>query len=350
LDKTYESYHVKPFEEKDISNLSVSGCFGRTRKELKGKIEKIKKIAGISNMYLSKEKDSLFLCGFSKTDCNTNQAEIWIEPSESDVDLSNTISFLLYEGFHHRKLHKLSVCVKEGDSGFIQALTAAKWTQEGILADHFYEHGHYGNGILYAMIETDFYHYSISLIPFLNGYLIMHTTNRAVIEISIIKEKEQVPGYIDETCGYKDKISEKNKIIQPQNNSLIYMSEKAYPYLIHASNQLFEYTIGLRTSFDLTFEYSDATDFQKQVWEATIQIPYGQTRTYAEIANRLRPNEKNSDLSLLSRAVGSALGKNPIMIAIPCHRVIGKDGKLKGFAGGLEVKDHLLSQEMLLRQ
>ena len=55
-------------------------------------------------------------------------------------------------------------------------------------------------------------------------------------------------------------------------------------------------------------------------------------------------------LASFREAVGSALGKNPIMIAIPCHRVIGKDGKLKGFAGGLEVKDHLLSQEMLLRQ
>ncbi len=353
MNKTEESFCVKQFDEEDIPRIAAARFLGRTRKETKIKIEKIKRFAGKGNMFVVQEKESFLLCGFSPVDIVTNQASIWIYPSDSELNstiVSNSsriISFLLYEGFYRRKLHKINFCINESNIALINLLKASKWKQEGILIDHLFEQDHYFNGILFAMIETDFHQYSISMIPFLNGYLIIQTTNTSVLSISIIKEREGVPSYIDEKCGYRDQISENNKIFRSKDNNLIFISENAYPYLIHASNQLFEYTRGVRTQFDLSFEYSGATEFQKQVWNATMQIPYGQTRTYAEIANQLRPNEKNSELSLLSRAVGTALGKNPIMIAIPCHRVIGKDGKLKGFAGGLEVKDYLLSHEML---
>ena len=80
------------------------------------------------------------------------------------------------------------------------------------------------------------------------------------------------------------------------------------------------------------------THFQKQVWEALLAIPFGETRSYAQIANQLG-NPK------ATRAVGAANGQNPIPIIVPCHRVIGANGKLTGFGGGLEIKDQLLSLE-----
>ena len=80
------------------------------------------------------------------------------------------------------------------------------------------------------------------------------------------------------------------------------------------------------------------TDFQKRVWEALIQIPYGETRTYKEIA-AAAGNPK------ASRAVGMANNRNPIPIIIPCHRVIGTNGSLTGYAGGLKVKEYLLKLE-----
>ncbi len=104
-----------------------------------------------------------------------------------------------------------------------------------------------------------------------------------------------------------------------------------------ACTQLTEYFHGQRVVFDLPLE-PQGTDFQKQVWEALGTIPYGQTRTYGQIAAQIgRPNA--------CRAVGMANRCNPIGIFIPCHRVIGKNGSLTGYAGGLDWKRTLLNLE-----
>ena len=104
-----------------------------------------------------------------------------------------------------------------------------------------------------------------------------------------------------------------------------------------AIKEIKEYLEGKRNSFDLPLE-PEGTEFQKMVWNVLREIPYGETRSYGEIA-KLIGNEK------ASRAVGMANNKNPIMIIIPCHRVIGVNGKLVGYAGGLDVKEKLLNME-----
>lgn len=102
-------------------------------------------------------------------------------------------------------------------------------------------------------------------------------------------------------------------------------------------NQLAEYFNGSRKEFTLTLN-PRGTDFQLKVWEELRQIPYGETRSYSEIAKRIG-NPKGQ------RAVGMANNKNPIGIIIPCHRVVGKNGDLVGYAGGLEYKERLLALE-----
>ncbi|MBL4661229.1 MAG: methylated-DNA--[protein]-cysteine S-methyltransferase [Alcanivoracaceae bacterium] len=101
--------------------------------------------------------------------------------------------------------------------------------------------------------------------------------------------------------------------------------------------QLDEYFAKQRTLFDLKLN-PQGTDFQRQVWKQLQKIEYGKTKYYAEIANEI-----NSPKA--ARAIGMANNKNPIPIIIPCHRVIGKNGSLTGFAGGLDVKQQLLSLE-----
>ena len=101
--------------------------------------------------------------------------------------------------------------------------------------------------------------------------------------------------------------------------------------------EIMEYLKGERTSFDITYEL-DGTAFQKKVWEELTKIPYGETRTYKEIAVAIgNPNA--------SRAVGMANNKNPLMMIVPCHRVIGANGKLVGYGGGLAMKRELLAME-----
>ena len=98
-----------------------------------------------------------------------------------------------------------------------------------------------------------------------------------------------------------------------------------------------EYLAGGRRSFDLPVRLA-GTPFQKQVWRALMRIPYGETRTYGEIAKIIgRPGA--------ARAVGSACHRNPVVLLIPCHRVVGSGGDLTGFAGGIPVKARLLALE-----
>ena len=107
--------------------------------------------------------------------------------------------------------------------------------------------------------------------------------------------------------------------------------------LLETQRQLGEYFSGERRRFSVKLDFT-GTDFQKQVWRALLTIPFGQTRSYGQIAAQL-------DNPKAVRAVGAANGKNPISIIAPCHRVIGANGKLTGFAGGLDAKAHLLALE-----
>ncbi len=111
--------------------------------------------------------------------------------------------------------------------------------------------------------------------------------------------------------------------------------------LLKAEKQLSEYFSGERKFFELEYEFS-GTDFQKSVWKELEKIPFGETKTYGEIASGIG-NPK------AGRAVGSACNKNPIAIIIPCHRVIGKNGKLTGFACGTKTKEWLLGHEAKLK-
>jgi methylated-DNA-[protein]-cysteine S-methyltransferase len=104
-----------------------------------------------------------------------------------------------------------------------------------------------------------------------------------------------------------------------------------------AARQLREYFAGSRTDFDLPLA-PQGTEFQRYVWRRLQEIPYGETISYGELARRVG-NPK------ASRAVGAANGQNPIPIVIPCHRVIGANGKLTGFGGGLPTKEALLALE-----
>jgi len=107
--------------------------------------------------------------------------------------------------------------------------------------------------------------------------------------------------------------------------------------LKEAAKQLTEYFEGRRKSFDLPLAPT-GTEFQMKCWKALQEIPYGETRTYGEIAEKIG-NPK------ACRAVGLSNNRNPISIVIPCHRVIGANGKLVGYAGGLNVKEYLLNLE-----
>ena len=111
------------------------------------------------------------------------------------------------------------------------------------------------------------------------------------------------------------------------------------PHLAATLSALREYCGGRRTRFDLPLDLTPVTPFQRRVYERLLQIPHGRVVTYGEVARDI--GEEPS----MARAVGQAVGANPIAIVVPCHRVIGADGSLTGFGGGLPVKRALLTLE-----
>lgn len=115
------------------------------------------------------------------------------------------------------------------------------------------------------------------------------------------------------------------------------VEEAGHPILARAAMQVDGYFAGTLRAFDVPLDLR-GTDFQRSVWQALLTIPFGETRSYAQIADQIgRPTA--------SRAVGAANGRNPVSIIAPCHRVIGANGALTGFAGGLEAKRLLLDLE-----
>lgn len=115
------------------------------------------------------------------------------------------------------------------------------------------------------------------------------------------------------------------------------VEDENHPVLLETERQLNEYFDGKRSSFSVPLN-PIGTQFQNEVWQQLSAIPFGETRSYQQIANQLGHPRA-------TRAVGAANGRNPIAIIVPCHRVIGSSGKLTGFAGGLDAKAHLLNLE-----
>lgn len=111
-----------------------------------------------------------------------------------------------------------------------------------------------------------------------------------------------------------------------------------HPVLRRAQAQLSEYFSGTRSSFDLPLDLQGGTAFQRSVWDALLAIPRGDTTSYLMLSRRIGQ-------PAAVRAVGAAVGRNPVSIVVPCHRVIGADGSLTGYAGGLERKTALLRLE-----
>ena len=120
-----------------------------------------------------------------------------------------------------------------------------------------------------------------------------------------------------------------------------YAQAPSHPVLQQAAEQLAEYFAGQRRQFELSLDLSTGTAFQQKVWQALLDIPCGQTCSYTDISVRIGQPKA-------VRAVGGAVGRNPLSIIVPCHRVVGSHGALTGYAGGLDRKTALLHLESSL--
>jgi len=143
-------------------------------------------------------------------------------------------------------------------------------------------------------------------------------------------------GYYDSPIGFLQIDTQEGCIVGVKIVPQVKEGEKD-PLAEECAKQIREYLEGERTHFDLPIRLT-GTAFQRQVWEELGRIAYGQIASYGDIAAAL--GKKGA-----ARAVGAACGKNPVWILVPCHRVVGKNGTLTGYAGGVEIKERLLQLE-----
>jgi len=155
------------------------------------------------------------------------------------------------------------------------------------------------------------------------------------LRLNLLKIMETV--YIKTPLGFAEIIGDENGIKSIEVHDEAEVSSSIPMVLQEAVTQLNEYFEGKRNHFDLKLN-PKGTEFQQKVWKGLLEIPYGKTRTYLEQSKIL------GDVKAI-RAVASANGKNPLWIVVPCHRVIGSDGSLTGYAGGLWRKKWLLEHE-----
>jgi methylated-DNA-[protein]-cysteine S-methyltransferase len=148
---------------------------------------------------------------------------------------------------------------------------------------------------------------------------------------------EKYYGYYKSTIGILEIITSKDALISVMFVESMQNDGIKNDILDRTVNQIDEYFAGKRKDFDLNL-YFEGTEYQKIVWKELLKIPYGETITYKELAIRI------GDVRA-TRAVGNANGKNKLSIIVPCHRVIGTNGKLTGYAGGLDKKQWLLEHE-----
>lgn len=156
------------------------------------------------------------------------------------------------------------------------------------------------------------------------------------------KESATYVGYISSPVGWLEIKANDDGITQVEFKDENRLPENTNKHIEKAIKEFTEYFEGKREKFTVKLN-PRGTDFQKKVWGELLRIPFGRTTSYFDLSNQL------GDVKAI-RAVGTANGKNPIAIIIPCHRVVGRDGSLTGYAGGLERKKWLINFEQQFEQ
>lgn len=161
-------------------------------------------------------------------------------------------------------------------------------------------------------------------------------------DILIVFNEEALLGlYLDRQKEFAENLKD-TEIVEIDEEVLFSSKEEDYKILRLTETWLDKYFSGRDTGPIPPIKVS-GSEFRKDVWDILLKIPYGETRTYKEVGEALLASGKYERVS--NQAVGGAVGHNPISLIIPCHRVIGSDGSLRGYAGGLEVKKKLLELE-----
>ena len=253
---------------------------------------------------------------------------------------------LLRYFFFEKNIYKVSVIIPIDDQTTEDVLIRNGFMQEAVLHEELYVDGFFKDAGLFYITLPMYTNYTVGFIPFQRGVIAVAGGIDYVDRISFLRFDETPSDEYLKFCADYSGLMKDGRM-RPRGD-IYYKSYEADDLpaeVMRAVKEIREYLYKERTSFDINYKLPESSDFRLAVWECLRKIPYGYTKSYEDIALELTHGNLK-EARKLTRAVGHACSENPVPIIIPCHRVIGKDGKLVGFTGGVEFKDFLLTHEL----
>ena len=255
---------------------------------------------------------------------------------------------LFYHSFIDKNFHKINLVIDVNDHMIEEAAIKVGMMQNAVLEDEIpLENGNYEDAGLFYITASEFTGYNVGFVAFQRGVVCVYGNNDYVDRLTLYRYGDKPQDAFTVSVARRLGLLDDNGCFLPKNSNEYYdLDNSLLPSeLSKAVNELYEYFLKKRDSFDINVKYNVGTEFQINVWNEIRNIPYGSTVSYEEIAQRLTSDKKEA--RKLTRAVGAALGDNPVPVLVPCHRVIGKDGKLVGYSLGVDMKDFLLQHESI---
>ena len=255
---------------------------------------------------------------------------------------------LTYYSLVVKNFHKVTITLSSRNSFLEGPITELGYIQESVLTDEIFTDGLYEDAGLFRILSADYLNYNACFIPFEAGVAVVSGTNEYVDGIRLYQYGSKLEeGFILSVARQLHLIGRDGALL-PNTDGIYDMGEEevdALPLMVSkAYIQISNYFSKTLSSFSFDIKFPSGTPFQQSVWKAVSDIKYGSTLSYEDIALLVSDGDI-SKAKNLTRAVGNACSENPLMLAVPCHRVIGKDGKLAGFSAGVEVQDYLLTLE-----
>lgn len=282
--------------------------------------------------------NAFIYCRFLKFDGLTDD--------EISLVQKNAVDSILRIAFFSMQLHKVSWTIRITDFFSGEIAMKCGMRQEAVLEEALCEDDIYVDAGLFSLLASEYPDYSVAFVYFPKGVIAIRGSSSYVEGVRFYCVGERIEDPFDKRVAIRTGAADESGTILSEHDSRNHDSVIHLPgELAKAARELKEYLKKSRTKFSVSVNFPYGSEFQRHVWQEIQRIPYGTTVSYEDIAMSLTGNDKVAARNL-SRAVGSACSDNPIPILIPCHRVIGKDGKLVGFSSGVENKEFLLEHEI----
>jgi methylated-DNA-[protein]-cysteine S-methyltransferase len=343
-----KAYELKPLRLADAAELRRLGIYTGTLKEVSDQIRTL----------LSRNDKGVFMLSGGTAEKSVSGLVSLLpdafRPEVGRLTILNSsweiFPELLAEvcriAFTEQKFLRLEALVPETPAMQLRAYRQMGFRTDNIITDDISRLRQATGFHQLSLAKTNNRQPAVGMVPYKYGIMSVKGTETEIEAIDFQIFGESVTdSYIEDVFRMWGLLTEDDKLLAEDTCLKLIRNDNLPAMVGKAVKELDEYFSGLRQEFDLTVNLDQGSAFQQAVWAALQTIPYGTTETYLDIAVKLTYGDRKR-AHTLSRAVGGACGANPVAIVVPCHRVIGHDGRLTGFSGGMKNKEYLLQHEL----